>query len=531
MTPIAQPPGAILQPEPVVLDGDTLTPRRVALIAREGALAVLAPQARARNDAARATLAALIESGAELYGVSTGVGALRGHRVAADDRAGSGLALLRSHAGGAGRPLPATLVRAAMAARANQIAAGGAGVSAELLDALVAALNAGLSPFTRELGSLGTGDLTNLADIALCLLGEGAVWRGDELLDAAAALRDAGIAPAVLGPRDGLAFMSSNAVAVGSAALLVVDARRLLDAWLSVAALSFEAAGADPVVLDPRIHSPRHRPGQSAVAARMRELLGGLTDRRRRGPSTDRGEPLSSPAGQMLAALADTVPVQDPYPFRAQPQVDGAVHDALAALEETVGHELNFAGENALVVDGVALPNGNPHAAPLANVIDGLRTALASSAALIAARVSTLLDSGLTGLPPFLTRPGRAGAESGALVLEYTAHAAVAEVRSLVTPVAAQTVSVSRGVESHSSLAPTAVRRAREALDALRVAVACELVVAVRALRLAGLEPRGDRSLWDAAAPLLDPELADRPLAPDVEAARALIEAWAIELP
>ncbi len=211
----------------------------------------------------------------------------------------------------------------------------------------------------------------------------------------------------------------------------------------------------------------------------MRELLGGITGRRRR------------ELGERSSDADEPVPVQDPYPFRAQPQVDGAVHDALAALEVTVGHELNFAGENALVVDGVALPNGNPHAAPLASAIDGLRTALASSAALIAARVSTLLDSGLTGLPPFLTRPGRAGAESGALVLEYTAHAAVAEVRSLVTPVAAQTVSVSRGVESHSSLAPTAVRRARETLDALRVAVACELVVAVRGAAAGG--PRARR--------------------------------------
>ncbi len=250
------------------------------------------------------------------------------------------------------------------------------------------------------------------------------MWRGDDLIDAAQGLADAAVEPARLGPRDGLAFISSNAFSIGYAALLVVDARRLLDAWLTVAALSFEAAAADPVVLDARIHSARHRPGQAAVAQRMRELLAGLGERAR--------EP--GPLG-----------IQDPYPFRAQPQVDGTVHDALRALEETVSHELNFAGENALIDPDlqIALPNGNPHAAPLANAIDGLRTALASSAALIAARVSTLLDTGLTGLPPFLAR--HPGPESGALVLEYTAHAAVAEVRSLVTPVAAQTVSVSRG--------------------------------------------------------------------------------------
>jgi len=504
-------PKAPLGPAPVTLDGASLTPRQLALIAREGAVAQLAPEAVARNDRARDAIAALLARGDDLYGVTTGVGALRAYRVPKAQRERYSLSLLRSHACGAGRPLGAEVVRAAMATRANQLGAGGAGVCSELLDALVGALNAGLTPFSRELGSLGTGDLTNLSDVALALLGEGRFWRGDELVEASAALEDAGLAPARLGPRDGLAFMSSNAFSIGRSALLVVDARRLLDAWLSVAALSFEAAAADPVVLDPRIHSWRHRPGQAAVAARMRELLDGLEARTRK----------AGPLG-----------IQDPYPFRAQPQVDGTVHDALRALEETVCHELNFAGENALIVpaDDVALPNGNPHAAPLANAIDGLRTALAQSAALIGARVSTLLDSGLTGLPPFLAR--RPGPESGALVLEYTAHAAVAEVRSLVTPVAAQTVSVSRGVESHSSLAPIAARRAHEALAALRVVVATELVVAVRALRLAGHEPigAGVRKLWMVASERLDPDLSDRPLHPDVEAARRLIEGWKSEL-
>jgi histidine ammonia-lyase len=496
---------------PVVLDGATLTPAGVAAIARDGAAAELAPEARARNDRAREAIVALLARGDDLYGVTTGVGALRAYRVPKGSRERYSMNLLRSHACGAGLVLTVPVVRAAMATRANQIGAGGAGVAGELLDTLVGALNAGLTPFTRELGSLGTGDLTNLADVALALLGEGQFWRGDDLIDAATGLADAGLGPARLGPRDGLAFISSNAFSIGYSALLVVDARRLLDAWLTVAALSFEAAAADPVVLDPRIHSWSHRPGQAAVAARMRELLTGLQRRARK----------AGPLG-----------IQDPYPFRAQPQVDGAVHDALRALEETVVHELSFAGENALIVPGddLALPNGNPHAAPLANAIDGLRTALASSAALIAARVSTLLDSSLTGLPPFLAR--RPGPESGALVLEYTAHAAVAEVRSLVTPVAAQTVSVSRGVESHSSLAPIAARRAHETLRALRVIVATELVVAVRALRLAGQEPVGvgARALWEAAAVRLDPDLSDRPLHPDVEAARQLIEAWDVEL-
>jgi histidine ammonia-lyase len=108
----------------------------------------------------------------------------------------------------------------------------------------------------------------------------------------------------------------------------------------------------------------------------------------------------------------------------------------------------------------------------------------------------------------------------------------VAEVRSLVTPVAAQAVSVSRGVESHSSLAPIAARRAQETLNALRVAVATELVVAVRALRVAGQEPvgAGTRTFWRAVSERLDPSLEDRPLHPDVETARQLIADWEFEL-
>jgi histidine ammonia-lyase len=101
-------------------------------------------------------------------------------------------------------------------------------------------------------------------------------------------------------------------------------------------------------------------------------------------------------------------------------------------------------------------------------------------------------------------------------------------VRSLVTPVAAQSVSVSRGVESHSSLAPIAARRAHETLHALQVLIATELVVAVRALRLANHEPTGSgsRRLFTAAAAQLDPDLSDRPLHPDIEIARVIIGNW-----
>jgi histidine ammonia-lyase len=108
-------------PEPVTLDGATLTPKGIALIARGGAEASLAPEARARNDRARDAIERLLARGDHLYGVTTGVGALRGYRVPKNRRERYSLGLLRSHACGAGYPLPAQIVRAAMATRANQI--------------------------------------------------------------------------------------------------------------------------------------------------------------------------------------------------------------------------------------------------------------------------------------------------------------------------------------------------------------------------------------------------------------------------
>ena len=255
-------------PPPVVeLDGRSLTPAAVVAIARGRAEARMASAARERNAAAERLVRSLIERGELLYGVTTGVGSLRSAPSADEGEGDHQWRLLRSHAGGGGAPLTVEVVRAAMAVRANQLGAGGAGVGERLLDALLGALHAGVTPFARELGSLGTGDLTVLAEIGTALGGEGECWVGDEVVPAAQALAAHGLEPVRYGPRDGIAFMSSNAVSIGQAALVFHDATRLLDSALGVAALSYEAAGADLAVLDPRVHAARPHQARSRSRA------------------------------------------------------------------------------------------------------------------------------------------------------------------------------------------------------------------------------------------------------------------------
>lgn len=475
----------------MILDGRRLTPADVEAVARGGAKVELDDAARERNAAARRALDQLVAGGEQVYGVTTGVGPFRTRPVPEEQRGDQQLRLLRSHASGGGRELQPELVRATMVVRANQIGAGGAGVSDDLLEALVRALNDGFTPVAHELGSLGTGDLTVLAEIALALIDR----YGAEL-----------------GPRDGLGFMSSNAASIGHAALVAAAAGRLLDGALEVAALSFLAADADRVVLDERVHAARAHPAQMAVADRMRELLGAEAGARRTSAGAARGPDAGAP-------------VQDPFPFRALPQVEGTARDALTALERVLAVELNAAGENPLIAPGepAILPNANFHAGALALALDGFRGALAQSSSLCAERVTAMLEPDLTGLPPMLASD--AGPGSGGMMLEYTAHAAAAAVRALAAPVANQTTVVGSGVESHASFAPIAARMAHEAVESAGVAIATELVVAVRGMRMREVEPPDSPAaeLYTRAAAELDPDLEDRPLAEDVEVARRLL--------
>jgi histidine ammonia-lyase len=284
---------------------------------------------------------------------------------------------------------------------------------------------------------------------------------------------------------------------------VAANAERLLAASLRVAALSFIGAGADPVVLDERVQAARPHAGQLEAAARLRELVG--------------AEP--------TATRDPGAPIHDPYPFRALAQVEGTALDALSALEGVLAVELNAGAENALLDPAApaALPSANFHAGALALALDGLRAALAQSRSLGAARVSALLDHGLMGLPAALSADP--GPSSGAMIVEYTAHAAAADVRVRATPVAAQTTTVGGGVESHASFAPLAARLASEALESAEVTAATELVLAVRALRMRGLTPSGEQAgqLFGDAAARLDADMSDRALGDDIEAARRLL--------
>lgn len=471
----------------VTLNGRTVGCRQVRDVARETATAAVSRAGVGRATAA-ARVAAEVAASRPVYGRSTGVGANRDQAVGAADLGGHGLRLLHSHAGGGGPMIAAELSRAMLAVRVNQIAAGGSGVNPGVLAPLVEAINAGLSVPVPMYGAIGTGDLTALAVTALCLLGD-RDW-----------LPAGGRQPRFpLASADALAFMSSNAATLGEAALACADLADLLLAAIVIAALSHRAVSASTEPYAVPVAEAKGYPGQRAVAAILRGLLDD---------------------GDYAAAR-----IQDPYGYRALPQVHGPAMDATAAADHATTVESNAAAENPLVdvAGGTVWHNGNFHAAYVGLALDAVRAALFQTAALSAARLGTLVEPSFTGLAPFLaTDPAPS---SGIMILEYVAHSAVADIRRLASPAALGSAVLSRGVEEHAGFATQSARATTDVVDAYRIVLACELVAAVRALRLRRIRPTtsGLAAAFDQACMALPAESADRALDGDLATAQSLL--------
>ncbi|HTZ93610.1 MAG TPA: aromatic amino acid ammonia-lyase [Streptosporangiaceae bacterium] len=486
----------------IVLDGTSLTCAEVAAIGRRLAPVGIGEGGRGRAAAAavaaRSAAEQAVQSGGAVYGRTTGVGFNRGIEVAADDQRLSGLRLLRSHAAGAGPPLAPETGLGMLAVRANQIAAGGSGVDAGVLDVLADCVNRGFRPPALRYGAIGTGDLTALAATGLCLLGE-RDWLVPESDELACDQTEAAPPRFALDPGDVLAFMSSNATTLAEAAIACADLTGLLASSTVIAALSHVAAGASAEPYAEAVQAARPHPGQIQVAREMRRLL----------------------AGQSQTSAR----VQDPYGFRALPQVHGAAVDALGHAERVVACEMNSAAENPLidVARQRTWHNANFHTAYLALALDSARAAVFQTAGLSAARIGALLDDRVTGLATFLAMD--VAPSSGLMMVEYAAHSALADISRLAAPAVLGGAVLSVGAEEHAGFGTQAAWSATETVRAFRVVLACELVAAVRALRLRDVRPRSAvlAQAFDVAHAVLPVSMADRPPDEDLIAASQLL--------
>jgi histidine ammonia-lyase len=494
----------------ILLDGNSLTLAELVDIARDRAPVALADTARARVTAARTVVDAATGRDEPAYGINTGFGDFAEVKIPADSLSELQINLLRSHAAGVGDPLPVAVVRATMALRANVLAKGFSGVRLETLDLLVELLNRGVHPAVPSRGSVGaSGDLAPLAHLALVLIGEGEAWHDGATEPGAAALRRAGLKPAALQAKEGLALINGTQASAALLALAVWDAERLARTADIAAALSIDALHGSTRPFDPRIHEARGVAGQQQSAANLRALMADSA---------------------INASHANCGRVQDAYSMRCTPQVHGAAREALAFAHRAVQTEANAATDNPMVfADGDIVSGGNFHGAPVAMAADVVCLAVTHLATISERRCERLVNPALSGLPPFLTRHG--GLQSGLMMAQVTAAALASELKTLAHPASVDTIPTSGNREDHVSMSMAAGLKAARAVALARDVLACELLCASQAIDL--LRPLVSSAplmrvhdFMRARVPMIEH---DRSVSPDLRAISDMIVGGGIE--
>jgi len=443
-----------------------------------------------------------------VYGINTGFGLLAQTRIANEDLEALQRSLVLSHATGVGAALDDNLVRLIMVLKVNSLARGFSGIRREVLDALIALINAEVYPHIPVKGSVGaSGDLAPLAHMSVVLLGEGKARYRGEWVPARQALEIAGLAPMELAPKEGLALLNGTQVSTAYALRGLFDAEDLFAAATVCGSLTVEATLGSRSPFDARVHEVRGQRGQIDAAEAYRHLLG-------------EGSAIGD-------SHADCDKVQDPYSLRCQPQVMGAALTQIRQAAEVLGVEVNAVSDNPLVFadDDDIISGGNFHAEPVAMAADNLALAIAEMGSLAERRISLMMDKHMSQLPPFLVENG--GVNSGFMIAQVTAAALASENKALAHPHSVDSLPTSANQEDHVSMAPAAGKRLWEMADNVRGILAIEWLGACQGLDMRhGLK---STETLEQARQLLRERVShyeqDRFFAPDIEAASELLAA------
>jgi histidine ammonia-lyase len=498
---------------------------------------LLDPQALPGIRASAAVVQAAAAGDAPVYGVNTGFGKLASTRISSEDLATLQWNLIRSHSVGVGAPLAPAVLRLMLALKAASLGRGHSGVRPVVIDSLLAVHNAGLVPYVPSQGSVGaSGDLAPLSHMTLALMGEGFFLRADGSREPAAeALARCRIAPLQLAAKEGLALINGTQTSTALALHALFAFEPVLESALVVGALTVDAARGSDGPFDPRIHALRGQPGQIDVAQYYRALLAGSAIRASHAEGDDR--------------------VQDPYCLRCQPQVVGACLDQLRHAAKVLLIEANAVTDNPLVfaadtttvraepveapsrgpgfdklspIGGVMVSGGNFHAEPVALAADAMANAIAEVGAIAERRIAMLIDSGVSRLPPFLTP--NAGLNSGFMIAHVTAASLASENKSLAHPASVDSLPTSANQEDHVSMATFAARRLQPMIDNVGHILGIELLAAAQGVDF--LRPLQSSPALEQVHALLRAQcptmMQDRYLAPDIEAATALVHSGSL---
>lgn len=487
----------------VVVGADPLSVEVVVRVAREEVEVRLTGGARTRIAKGRAALEDLLRRGERIYGVNTGVGGNVGISLAPDQMDLLQHNIVRYLACATGTPLPADIVRAATLLRIVTFATGASAVRNELVDALAALLNRGVTPVVPRYGSVGaSGDLMPSAYIGRVLAGQGEAEVRGRRMPAMEALEAAGMRPIRFLPKEALALINGTTFMTGAASLIWFDARRVLRALLGAVGLAVEALHAPDLPFAAWVHERKPHPGQLAVAAYMRALVDG-------------------------SGYTQTSGGQSCYSLRCVPQGLGQVWEALENSRGTLEREINSANDNPLVDPdtGELYKAGNFYGGHMARILDTWKLDFAAMANWAHAVIAVLVDDRFSGgLPANLTP--NPGANSGFKAIQLSITALTAAVRQMAGPSSIHSLPTEQYNQDVVSLGMHSAVTALDALECTRNAAAMLLLAGAQAVDLReGPEKlgRGSRRVYDAVRTVAAFQTADAALEHEIAAVASKI--------
>ncbi len=463
----------------ILLDGETLTVDQLAEAAYAHAEVKTFPEQEERVKASRDLLDGFVESGRVIYGVTTAVGGFVNWLIPEELAEKLQNNILRGVSSNVGPDLDDTFVRAAMLCRINSLGRGISAISPQNFKKYIDVYNAGIIPCVPERGSLGaSGDLGPLAHIAMVVTG---AWRAryqGEIMSGAEALKRAGLEPAKLSYKEGLAMINGTSMMVGVGVPTLYSAKQLIKQSTLIAAFSLEALRGKIMPYHPAVHRNKPHPGQVKVADAIWTTL-----------ADSKMVVQDEEMDRWLSSMRNGEPqpmdhqIEDAYSMRATPQIIGPSVDAIWQANRTLQIEINSTNDNPLIIveEQDAFHNAHFHGQYISQAMDHLSIAIATMCNLHDRRIDRYLDPfHSNGLPPFLCKEDP-GLRHGLMGGQYCAASIMAEIRSLCHPVSIQTLTTTGDFQDHVSFGLVAARRARDILNMSYYIPAFELVCAAQA--------------------------------------------------
>ncbi len=371
-----------------------------------------------------------------IYGINTGFGPMAQYKISDENVLQLQYNLIRSHSSGGGQILNPQMGKAVMIARLNNLLQGYSGVHSDIVKLLADMINKNVIPCIYEHGGVGaSGDLVQLAHLALGLIGEGEVWHEGKKTPAAEAFTIAGLTPLKIKIREGIAVLNGTSAMTGVGMINLINAHNLLNWSIMLSVMMNEIMEAYDDHFSYELNIVKHHKGQNKVAADFREILKDSKMIR------SRSDVLYNPENIQHDVFEDKV--QEYYSLRCVTQVLGPVYDTLLHTEETVVNELNSVNDNPVVdpQNQNIFHGGNFHGDYVSFEMDKLKIAFTKLTMLSERQLNYLLNSKLNEkFPPFVNL-GVLGLNFGMQGIQFTATSTTAENQTLSFPMYVHSIS------------------------------------------------------------------------------------------